>query len=57
MVFIFPEMLNAVCFSHTLDNVGSHLDIPILLKFGEPVVSALQSQAQSKVDVADPDWS
>ena len=27
-------MLNIVCFSHTLDNVGSHLMIPTLQEFG-----------------------
>lgn len=32
--FIFPKVLNVVCFSHTLDNVGNHLVIPTLLKFG-----------------------
>ena len=31
---IFPKLLNVVCFSHTLDNVGNHLVIPTLLKFG-----------------------
>ena len=28
--FIFPNMLNVVCFSHTLDNVGNHFEIPTL---------------------------
>ena len=32
--FIFPNMLNVVCLSHTLDNVGSRLMIPTLLEFG-----------------------
>ena len=32
--FFFPKMLNIVCFSHTLDNVGSHLMIPTLQEFG-----------------------
>ena len=34
IVFIFPRMLNVVCFSHVLDNVGNHLVIPTLLEFG-----------------------
>lgn len=34
IAFIFRKMLNAVCFSHTLDNVGNHLVIPTLLEFG-----------------------
>ena len=34
IAFIFPKMLNVVCFSHTLDNVGNHLVIPTLLEFG-----------------------
>jgi len=34
MAVIFPEMLNIVCFSHTLDNVGNHLDISTVLEFG-----------------------
>lgn len=34
MALIFPEMLNVVCFSHTFDNVGNHLDIPSILEFG-----------------------
>ena len=32
--FFFPKMLNIVCFSHTLDNVGSHLVTPTLQEFG-----------------------
>ena len=32
IVFIFPKMLNVVCFSHVL--VGNHLVIPTLLEFG-----------------------
>ena len=31
--FVFPKLLNVVCFSHTLDNVGSHLIIPVLQEF------------------------
>lgn len=31
---IFPNLLNAVCFSHTLDNVVSHLMILTLQEFG-----------------------
>ena len=31
---IFPNFLNVVCFSHTLDNVGSHLMILTLQEFG-----------------------
>lgn len=34
IAFIFPKVLNVVCFSHTLDNVGNHLVIPTLLEFG-----------------------
>ena len=34
--FFFPKMLTMiVCFSHTLDNVGSHLMIPALQEFGD----------------------
>ena len=32
--FIFPKTFNVVCFSHTLDNVGSHFVIPNLTEFG-----------------------
>ena len=32
--FFFPKMLNILCFSHTLDNVGGHLMIPTLQEFG-----------------------
>lgn len=32
--FFFPKMLSIVCFSHTLDNVGSHLVTPTLQEFG-----------------------
>ena len=34
IAFIFPKLLNVVCFSQTLDNVGNHLVIPTLLEFG-----------------------
>ena len=32
--FFFLKMLNIVCFSHNLDNVGSHLVTPTLQEFG-----------------------
>ena len=31
MQFIFPKLLNVVCFSHMLYNVGSHLIIPTIV--------------------------
>lgn len=34
IVFIFPKLLNVVCFSHTINNVGNHHVIPTLLEFG-----------------------
>jgi hypothetical protein len=34
IAFIFPNLLNFICFSHTLDNVGNHLVIPTRLEFG-----------------------
>ena len=34
IAFIFPKMLNVVCFSHTLDDVGNHLVILTHLEFG-----------------------
>lgn len=34
IAFIFPKVLNVVCLSRTLDNVGNHLVIPTLLEFG-----------------------
>ena len=32
--FIFPKMFGDVCFSHTLDNVGNHFQIPTLREIG-----------------------
>lgn len=34
IAFIFPTVLNVVCLSHTIDNIGNHLVVPTLLKFG-----------------------
>lgn len=35
----FPDMLDIVCFSHTLDNVGRHFKTPVLDAFGHSWVS------------------
>ena len=32
--FTFPKVFSVVCFSHTLDNVGNHFQIPTLREFG-----------------------
>ena len=30
LLFFYPIILDVVCFSHTIDNVGSHFDFSIL---------------------------
>ena len=47
--FIFPKMLNVVCFSHTLDNVGNHLVIPTLLEFGSVWIRLFRHSYKAKL--------
>ena len=49
MAFIFPEMLNVVCFSHTLDNVGNHLDIPNLVEFVDLCIRLFSHSYEAKL--------
>ena len=49
IAFIFPKMLNIVCFSHTLDNVGKHLEIPTLLEFGNLWVRLFSHSHKAKL--------
>ena len=51
--FFFPKMLNIVCFSHTLDNVGSHLVTPTLQEFGNLWVRLFHSY-RAKLAWKDP---
>lgn len=47
--FIFPKLLNVVCFSHTLDNVGNHLVIPTLLEFGSLWIRLFSQSYKAKL--------
>ena len=49
IAFIFPKMLNVVCFSHTLDNVGSHLVIPTFLQFASIWIRLLRHSYKAKL--------
>ena len=49
IAFIFPKMLNVVCFSHTLDNVGNHLVIPTLLEFGDVWIRLFRHSYKAKL--------
>ena len=49
IAFIFPKMLNVVCFSHTLDNVGNHLVIPTLLEFGSVWIHLFRHSYKAKL--------
>ena len=49
IAFIFPNLLNVVCFSHTLDNVGNHLLIPTLLQFGNLWIRLFSHSHQAKL--------
>ena len=49
IAFIFPKMLNVVCFSHTLDNVGNHLVIPTLLEFGNVWIRLFRHSYKAKL--------
>ena len=56
MAFIFPKMLNVVCFSHTLENVGNHLVIPKLVGFGSLWIRMFRHGCKAKLlwkDVTD----
>lgn len=46
---IFPNMLNVVCFSHTLDNIGNHGVIPTLLQFGNYCIGVFSYSNQAKL--------
>ena len=49
ITFIFPKMLNVVCFSHTLDNVGNHLVIPTLVEFGSLWIRMFRHSFKAKL--------
>ena len=48
IAFDFPKMLNVVCFSHTLDNVGN-LVIPTLLEFGSVWIRLFRHSYKAKL--------
>lgn len=59
IAFIFPKMLNIVCFSHTLNNVVKHLEIPTLLEFGNLWVRLFSHSHKAKLawqDLAEIVW-
>ena len=47
--FIFPNMVNVVCFSHTLDNVGNHFEIPTLKEFGSLWIRMFCNSCKAKL--------
>ena len=47
--FIFPNMVNVVCFSHTLDNVGNHFEIPTLKEFGNLWIRMFRNSCKAKL--------
>ena len=47
--FIFPNMVNVVCFSHTLDNVGNHFEIPTLKEFGSLWIRMCRNSCEAKL--------
>ena len=49
ITFIFPKILNVVCFSHTLDNVGNHLVIPTLVEFGSLWIRMFRHSCKAKL--------
>lgn len=42
-------MLNVVCFSYTLDNVGNHLIIPTVLEFGSVWIRLFRCSYKAKL--------
>ena len=53
IAFIFPKMLNVVCFSYTLDNVANHLVIPTLLEFGSVWIRLFRHSYKAKLLLKD----
>ena len=53
IAFIIPRMLNVVCFSHTLDNVGNHLVIPTLVEFGSLWIRMFRHSCKTKLLLKD----
>ena len=49
IAFIFPKLLNVVCFSQTLGNVGNHLVIPTLLEFGSVWIRLFHHNYKAKL--------
>ena len=47
--FIFPNVVNVVCFSHTLDNVGNHFEIPTLKEFGSLWIRMFRNICKAKL--------
>ena len=47
--FIFPNMVNVVCFSHTLDNVGNHFEIATLKEFSGLWIRLFRNSCKAKL--------
>ena len=49
IAFIFPKMLNIVCFSHTHENVRNHLVILTLVEFGSLWIRMVHHSYKAKL--------
>lgn len=47
--FVFPKLFSVVCFSHTLDNVGNHFNVPNLLAFGSLWIRLFKHSHKAKL--------
>ena len=47
--FVFPKILSATCFYHTLDNTGNHFKVPDLLSFGSLWIRLFKHSHRAKL--------
>ena len=46
---LFPNMMNVICFSHTLNNAGIQMNFPVHVEFGRLWVSLFSHSARAKL--------
>lgn len=53
---LYPKLMDIKCFSHTLDRVGEHFEIPILSEFVSLWISMFSHSPMAKVVLETRNW-
>ena len=56
VMFFFPNILNVICVSHTIDNVGKHFEFSVLDTFSRCWNTMFFSQSSCSAVVEDKNW-